>query len=267
MKDKKYEKARAAFMDYVADYDMEDVMIRSKVTHTMRVAAFAERIARSIDMDDSDSYLAWMLGLLHDFGRFEQVRRFGTFIDSHSIDHAELGADLLFKEGYIDRFIEAGLPKEETELAETAIRQHNKLNLPEDLPERTKVFSQILRDADKVDIFRVLCELPFEQRAGKSIGRFVEKDEASPECMAYIHEHRCVPRALVQSRFEGRLSHICLAFELVYDESRRIAIEQGYLKKLFSTCDDNGNPIWSDKETIQLEDSHRELEKCWGITI
>jgi HD superfamily phosphodiesterase len=261
------EQARAAFMDYVSGYNMDDIMTSSKVTHTIRVAEFCRRIAASLEMSDSDVALAWMLGLLHDFGRFEQIKRYGTFIDSHSVDHAELGADILFKDGEIGRFIEAGLPAEESCLIETAIRLHNKLNLPEDLPERTKVFSQILRDADKIDIFRVLDEMSFEQRAGKSLGLFIEKDEASPEVMEYVYLHRCIPRALVQSKFEGAISHICLAFELVYDESRRITIEQGYFKKLFAKEAPTGTPLWNEKETRQLEQLHHEIEKYWGTAI
>ena len=44
--------------------------------------------------------------MLHDIGRFEQIRRFGTFNDVQSVDHAEFGADLLFKEGLIRKFAE-----------------------------------------------------------------------------------------------------------------------------------------------------------------
>ena len=36
--------------------------------------------------------------MLHDIGRFEQIKRYGTFNDSKSVDHGEFGADLLFKE-------------------------------------------------------------------------------------------------------------------------------------------------------------------------
>lgn len=261
------EPARAAFMEYVSNYDMDDIMVSSKVSHTMRVAQFCRQIAESLNLTDSDVELAWMTGLLHDFGRFEQIKRFGTFIDSHSVDHAELGADLLFKEGEIDRFVKGGLPVKELELTEMVIRLHNKLLIQDDLDDRTRTFAQILRDADKIDIFRVMDEMSFEQRAGKSLKLFIEKEEASPEVMEYVYLHRCIPRAVVQSEFEGNLSHICLAFELVYEKSRRLAIEQGYLKKLFLTKDDQGNLIWNEKETRQLEQIHSEVEKCWQTEI
>ncbi|MCR4657715.1 MAG: HD domain-containing protein [Lachnospiraceae bacterium] len=259
--------AQKAFMDYAGKYDASDPLIYSKIDHTMRVAGNAEQIAVSIGMDRDDTDFGWMLGLLHDFGRFEQVRRFGTFVDSHSVDHAELGADLLFKEKKISLFSESGFKEADHQIAETAIRQHNKLKLPEDLDERTRLFCELLRDADKTDIFRVIDEMPFEQRIGKSLGMLEEKDEASPECMECIRLHRCIPRAYVHSHFEGRLGHVCLAFELVFEESRRIALKQGHLKHLLAETDENGEQIWNDRETGQLRFLKDELEKYWGMAL
>lgn len=250
-------------MEYVSHYDMSNIMVSHKVTHTMQVAEHSARIAKSLGLCERDIFLAWMLGLLHDFGRFEQFRRYGTFRDSESADHAELGADILFYEGYIESFVQAGLPREELSLVQTAIRQHNKLMLSDVLPDRTRMFSQILRDADKIDIFRVVNELPFEQRAGKSVGSFLEKEEASPECMEYVFRHRCIPRALIRSRFEVLLSHICFAFELYYEESWRIVTEQGYLRQLLATVDESGAPVWDGKPCRQLEQCRLEIEKQW----
>lgn len=48
---------------------------------------------KSIDLDGGDQNFSWFLGLLHDIGRFEQVKRFGTFSDIQSVDHAGRGGD------------------------------------------------------------------------------------------------------------------------------------------------------------------------------
>lgn len=39
------------------------------------------------------------------------------------------------------------------------IRQHNKYRVKEDLTERQRMFCDILRDADKVDIFKVNADI------------------------------------------------------------------------------------------------------------
>ena len=155
----------AEFKNYTDDYDSTDEKVRLKIDHTYRVAELCERIARSEGMEEADIELAWLLGMLHDVGRFEQLRRYGTFIDAESIDHAQLGADILFgegdsKEGKIRDYVQG---TEEDILIETAIRVHNRYRVPEDLPARTEKLSHILRDADKIDILKVNVEVPLEE--------------------------------------------------------------------------------------------------------
>lgn len=252
------QRAEAAFRDYTARYDTGDPVIRAKAEHTLRVAENCERIARSLAPDPGDADLAWLLGLLHDIGRFEQVRRYGTLVDSDSVDHAEYGADLLFRDGLIDAFPVGALSGEDLRLLETAIRCHNRLTLPEGQDLRTRAFCDLIRDADKADIFRVISELPFEARVGKSRALLHEADEASPEVMACVYEHRCVPRGIRRTRFEGRISHICMAFELVYPETRRIVREQGALARLL----DDADPQWNPRERAQLRAAREEIEAC-----
>ncbi len=99
-------KVLAAFESYAKEYNLEDVKIRLKYDHTFRVAENAERIAGSLSLSPEDTDLAWLLGILHDIGRFEQLRRCGTFQDRVSVNHAALSADILFHEGLIERFRE-----------------------------------------------------------------------------------------------------------------------------------------------------------------
>ncbi len=257
------QRAEAAFRDYTSSYDLNNSMIRHKVEHTFRVAGNCERIAASLGMNGEDVAFAWFLGLLHDIGRFEQVRRFGTFIDSVSVDHAEFGADLLFRENLIDSFLTENLQEDELFLLETAIRLHNKLTLPEDLNQKTRRFCEIIRDADKADIFRVVAELPFEERIGTSKALFQESGEASEAVMDCVRQHRCIPRSLRKTRFEGHISHCCLAFELVFPETRRIVREQGLLNRLLAEFGADGKPLWHEKERAQLRVLRGEIDAAW----
>ena len=253
-------RAWKAFHEYTSRYDPENRMIRLKSEHTLRVAGNCEQIAKSLDMDSDDVDYAWFLGLLHDIGRFEQVRRYGTFLDSASVDHAEFGADLLFKENLIAGFPVEDIPEDWMSLLETAVRFHNRLALPEDLDARTLRFSQLIRDADKVDIFRVICELPFEERIGTSRELLQEADEANEAVMECVYAHRCVPRNLRKTRFEGHISHCCLAFGLVFPESRKMTREEGFLSRLLKEYDEDGTPLWNEKERAQLRILRKEIE-------
>ena len=248
----------AAFDAYVRGYDAENPMIRLKIEHTWRVAAISERIAGSLS---ASTDLAWLLGVLHDIGRFEQARRYGTFLDGRSVNHAEFGADLLFREGLIDRFPADGLLENWREAAETAIRLHNRLALPEDLDPATRTLSQVLRDADKVDIFRVSTEFSQTDRIGA--GAALEaSDVLSPGVLDCVMGHRCVPRGVRRNALDIQASHACMAFELVYPESRDIARAQGWLVRLLSPAAGD-----SAARREQLALVRREIEAAWGMPL
>ena len=257
------QRAEKAFHAYTSQYDAGNSMIRHKVEHTLRVAENCERIAESLSMGREEVSFAWFLGLLHDIGRFEQVRRYGTFIDSVSVDHAEFGADLLFHENLIESFPAESLSESELRGLETAIRLHNKLALPEVLDDTARRFCEIIRDADKADIFRVVAELPFEERIGTSRGLIEENGEASDAVMDCVFSHRCVPRAIRKNRFEGHISHCCFAFELVFPETRRIVREEGCLNHLLSECGADGKPVWNETQRAQLHMLRKEIENAW----
>ena len=261
------ELAGVMFRRYAEQYDMQDILIRHKVEHTFRVAELCGRYAEALGMAGEDADLAWLIGLMHDIGRFEQARRYGTFVDSLSVDHAELSADLLFGEGLAERFPQDGLPEDWRSIAETAIRQHNKLKPAETTDDRMRRFTELIRDADKTDIFRVIATIPFEDRVGSSRANFTETEEASPDVMACVLEHRCVPSGIRRSRFDGHISHCCMAFEMVFEISRQTVKEEGWLLALLAEKDAQGKLIWTERETVQLRILRREIENAWGIAL
>ena len=158
----KIDRARAqkAFADYAAHYNAADAKVKLKIDHTYRVAALCARIAQSLALPPEDVDLAWLSGILHDVGRFEQLRRYNTFIDAQSVSHAALSVAVLFDEGRIRDYLDdAGADA----LLRTAVEWHSAFRLPEALDDRTRLFCQILRDADKIDILRVNVETPMEE--------------------------------------------------------------------------------------------------------
>lgn len=233
------EKVKSVFKAYTAHYDSSDEKVKLKIDHTYRVADLCERIAKSRFEDgteiQADIDLAWLLGMLHDVGRFEQLRRYDTFIDAESVDHAALGADILFIEGHIRDYLEAS---KEEKLIETAIRVHNMYRIPEGLDERTVLFSNILRDADKIDILKVNVEVPLEEIYNTPTEELYQS-EVTQEVMDSFYEHHAVLRSLKRTPVDNVVGHISLTYELVYPESCRIMREQGYLEKLMNFPSEN----------------------------
>lgn len=218
----------AAFDAYTSKYDLTDAKILLKYIHTGRVAENCERIAASLGLSDADLELAWEMGMLHDIGRFEQLRRYGTFMDADSIDHAEFGADLLFREGLIDCF---ETDASRYDLLEKTIRCHSRYRLPENLNERERLFGNIIRDADKADIFRANYETGMEQIYNVT-AEDLKNSSITPEVFDAFMEGHAVLRKLKKAPIDHLVGHLSLSFELVYEETRKIVKEQGYLKKL-----------------------------------
>lgn len=225
------------FKEYTDAYNSNDEKIRLKIEHTYYVAELSDCISDSLQLNERDKDLAWLIGMLHDIGRFEQVTRYQTFIDSESVDHAKFGADLLFNEGLIEKFKE-DLTNEELDLVELAIRQHNKYRVKEGLTKREEMFCHIIRDADKIDILRVNIQSPMEVIYGVTTEELLHS-EVTPEVLQSFYEEHCVLKSLRKTAVDNLVGHISLALELIYPESRRLAKQQGYLDQMLEFQSEN----------------------------
>ena len=248
---------KEAFASYTRKYDPSDTKIALKIAHTYRVADNCEQIARSIGLGEEGVEFAWLSGMLHDVGRFEQVRRYNTFIDSESVDHAEFGADLLFGEDrLIEDYVNTADQGSFEQMMEIVIRQHNKYRIHPAIEGDTLVFCNILRDADKVDILRVNVETPMEEIYNVT-EEVLLTSGVSDKVMEQVREHHAVNRSVMETPAEHLIGHIALAFELVYPKSWELAKEQGYIYRMFDFPSKN--------ESMQkaLKDARKELEEFY----
>lgn len=261
------EHIKKTFQEYTDRYDSTNPKIKLKIDHTYRVADLCEQIAQSLELSAAEVDLAWLSGMLHDVGRFEQLRRYNTFSDAQSIDHARFAVELLYDEGLIADYVPeisttelvsdartwrsmGGVNESPTAQSEDmplsdilqtlriAIGEHSAYRIQKGLDERTRMFCQILRDADKVDIFRVICDTPMEEVYGFQT-KDILRSAITPEVMQAFYEHHAVLRKLKKCPADYIVAHGSLTFELVYPESLRIAKEQGYLKQMMSFQSEN----------------------------
>lgn len=230
-------KAVNVFAEYVSHYDTTNGKIALKIEHTYRVAGLCGQIAESLNLPKPDVDLAWLIGLLHDIGRFEQARIYGTFIDAKSVDHGHLSVHILWDEGKLREFAD-DLTVEEQEILRQAIWYHSVYRLPEELDERALMFCRILRDADKIDILKVNVDYPMEEIYNTTT-KELKNSVVSDRVLESLKEHHAVPHALKQSTVDFLVGHLSLTYELVYPFSRRQVKEQGYLDRLLNFESDN----------------------------
>jgi len=144
-----YDEAKELFEKYVQQFDLTNEKQDYKYKHSYRVASLALEIAKSLNLSDEEIDLAHVCGLLHDIGRFEQVKKYNTYHDVDSCDHGDVGYDVL-KELNVDN-----------EIILKSTKYHNKREIPNDLTEEEELFLNITRDADKLDILVNTCnEVP-----------------------------------------------------------------------------------------------------------
>ncbi len=250
------QKVLEQFAAYARRYNADDPKIALKIAHTYRVAANCEEIARSIGLDEVNTELAWLSGMLHDIGRFEQLTRYNTFIDADSVDHAEFGADLLFgKDNLIRSYIDVD---SFDECLETVIRQHNKFRIREDVTGDVLVLCNILRDADKIDILRVNVETPMEEIYNVSEDELMDSG-VSDAVIGQIKEHTAIHRKYCATPADHLIGHMALNFELVYPRSWELVKEQGYIYKMFNFPSRN-------KRTLEvIEMIRNELDDFYNI--
>lgn len=248
------EKVRKTFADYTANYNAQDEKIKLKINHTYRVAGLCDRIADSIGLVGEDRDIAWLLGMLHDVGRFEQIRRYHTFNDANSIDHAKLGADLLFNDGLMEEYVPGLLEQPERDLVELAIRQHNAYRLPETLTEREATFCKLIRDADKIDIFKVNIDTPMEEIYDVTTEE-IKNGQITDEVLAAFDEEHCILKSIRKSAVDHLVGHISLAYELEFPISLKLAVDQGYIMQMMNFKSDN------EKTNQQMEHIRDHMKK------
>ena len=130
-----------------------DSAIRLKIHHTNNVVVEILDIVNSLNAKAEDCALAEIVAVLHDIGRFKQYAKYHTYSDLKSEDHAALGINVIKKTGVLNT-----LEPCDRELIETAIVHHNRAFLPKHMDSRVLFFLKLLRDADKIDILRIVTE-------------------------------------------------------------------------------------------------------------
>ena len=153
------QKVKEEFNKYVQNFDVADDKIKLKKEHIERVAILSKMIAQDLNLNDEQILLAEVIGYFHDIGRFKQVEEYDTFNDKVSINHAEYSIKVLFEDKLIEKF---DIEEKYFDIIKKAVLNHNKDNIEEGLTDKEMLFAKIIRDADKLDIYYVICNYELE---------------------------------------------------------------------------------------------------------
>lgn len=229
------------FDEYTKTFGQDENIIL-KIEHTRRVIAEIGILADSESLDPESRSFARLIALLHDIGRFDQYRLYGTYADAVSVDHAALGVAVLE-----ERQVLEGLEPEIVSLVKRCIRYHNRAYLPQEEGESCLYFSRMLRDADKLDIWKVVISY-YRKRASEQNNAVLTLGLAdtpgiSREVSEAILEHRIVDMKHVKSINDVKMLQAGWVFDCNLPATLRAVRDRAYLESLeasMSACSEAG---------------------------
>ena len=205
-------------------------MMALKLFHTRKVVEAAKAIAAGEKFDARTSLVTEAAALLHDTGRYEQLKLYNTFRDSDSVDHAVFSHDIVAERGWLG---ECGFSKEDAEAVLFAVLVHNRRDIPPESDPVKLAAAKAVRDADKLDIFRVLEDqvAKTDWRSDcKAFWNLPTTRPPNPEVVRAIRERRPVEYQNIASLADFVLIQVgWMVSGLEYATSRRICRDRGHL--------------------------------------
>lgn len=223
------EKSKEEFIKYTENYDLTNDKIKGKQIHSLRVMEISRKIAEGLELSQEEINLATLIGLLHDIARFEQYTRYNTFKDLESIDHGDFGAEILQKE--IRKYIETN---QYDNIIIKAVKNHNKYKIEDGLTEKEELFSQIVRDADKIDIFYESVVMFWK---GKE--KQVEESIISKNTIEQFENFVQIKSQKNETEIDNVIRVIAFIFDINFKSSFQILKEEDYINKILNRYDFN----------------------------
>ncbi len=210
------------FDNYVKSFDMNLDGINLKFYHSYRVQDLAMQIGKSLNYDERDMNLISICGLFHDIGRFPQYQQYQSFDDHKTIDHGDLGYDIL-KRDFINQF---ALDDEEKEILLLSTKNHNKYAVDKNIKGKALDICNITRDADKLDILNLFSSHVISKG-------LLEGDlTISKRCHESFINHQQIVWTDVKTHADHILVYLGFIWDFNYPESYRIIKERKYFETI-----------------------------------
>lgn len=211
----------SVFDDYVLKYDLNEERIAYKYGHSYRVEHQAEMICHDLNLSEDDMYLAGVIGLLHDIARFKQWTLYKSFDDNDSFDHGDMAVTILDEE-----LKNYNVRVEDYDIIKIAIKNHNKYEIEDNLKERELLHSEIIRDADKLDIFYAIS-------TGKLIHIDDCCDDISENIKKNFYNHMQINSSDINNTNDKIVGTLSMIYDLNFEYSKERILREKYLDKIY----------------------------------
>lgn len=220
--------------------------ISLKEQHTYNVCRDIVLLAEEQALNQNEILIAETAALFHDIGRFRQYTEFKTFRDSISVNHGELGARILKEKMFLK-----DLSENERGIIFTTVKFHNAFKIPDLKNSEAILFLKLVRDADKLDIWRLFIEYyesPANDRASAVGLGFPDTPEYSREILSRLYKKQTAPLSMIKTLNDFRLLQLSWIYDLNSPASLRLLMERDCINRIAVTLP------WDDeiKNTVAL---------------
>jgi hypothetical protein len=236
MKQEQLKKLKNWFDEYVASFYGDDEFananLKFKEDHSRRICDEMGYLVDQLKLNANQKLLALATALLHDIGRFEQFAKHDTYKDVNSEDHCLLSLEVLQKEKALE-----GIEAKEQDLIKTAIKHHGLKKLPDGLNGEHLLFCQLIRDADKLDIYRIILTAYEQYRENPDEFmlelEFLDKPTCTPEIIEDVLSGRRIEYNSLQTLNDMKLLQVGLVYDVNFTATLKRIKKQKYLEQIF----------------------------------
>lgn len=223
-----FNSAKTAFEHYLDGYDRGNDKVRLKIVHTYGVVSESISIAERMKLSSEDLFLAKIIALLHDIGRFEQLKQFDSF-QPETMDHALYGVELLFGE---KRMIRQFLAEDKWDhIIRISIEKHSDFILEGIEDEHALLHAKLIRDADKLDNCRVKLEDALETFMG-ACAEEIGRTKISAKVKKDMLNRKSILSSDRLTLMDYWVSYLAYFYDLNFRESLDIVEENDYVSRI-----------------------------------
>ena len=219
----------------LCEKDEDKTLIKYKLEHTYRVKENMGKIANSCNLNEHDMFLAKLIGLFHDIGRFKQYHVYKTYDDKKSVEHAKYSAQILKENNMLK-----GLDESDFNVVYKSVYYHSVFlveSIEEKLTSKELFFLNMIRDADRLDIYESMANMVPKMSKEEQFVWYNERDlngDISDLIYTQIKEYVSPSMKDCKSVSESIFARFSWVFrDFSFKEGINIIITEKYFEKIY----------------------------------
>jgi hypothetical protein len=225
---------------HLGDDDYVNFNLKTKQIHTGCVRKEINELTAELNLSPEKKILAEAIALLHDVGRFPQFLRYRTYKDQESENHCILGLNVLRQSAILEKI---NIDPSQQRLIKTAIEFHGAKELPQNLANDEVLMLKLIRDADKLDVYRVVQGYAeqYRQNPEKFLAEreFSDDPSYSQQMIKALYNRQPIGYSQLNTVNDMTLLILAWVYDINYAATLSKVVQRGYIDFLFDQLPDD----------------------------